>query len=158
MIKPIEYLDEAEKITRAVDHLIYITFTLVKDKKILIKSLTEIKKAIAYSINAILQYEYLIKKITIYKDPELNFKTFIQKCAKDYELTPEEIKKIQEIFLLIKNHKQSSMEFTRNEKLVIITDWETKTVNIEKIKEFLSLSKKLIQNTRNKILEKYKKT
>lgn len=154
MKKFTEYLEEAEKITKAVDHLLYLTFPLFKEKKILIKILIEIKKSFAYNINAILQYEYLLKRVQLYKDPKLNFKTFLNKCSPKYNISEEETKKIQELFQIIQNHKKSSMEFTRNGNLIIITDKETKSIKIQEIKEFLKLSKKLIQSTQDKILRK----
>ena len=43
MEKFIEYLAEAERIIKTADHLIYMTFPLVKDKKLLLKILSETK-------------------------------------------------------------------------------------------------------------------
>jgi hypothetical protein len=154
MEKFIEYLEEANKITKTADHMLYVTFPLVKDKKILIKILKELKKATAYCINSILQYEYLLRRISLYKDPQMNFRTFLIKCAPLYKLSKQEVQEIQEIFLLIKNHEQSAMEFTRGEKLVIITENETKTLEIKQIKKFINLNKKLIEKTQNRILRK----
>jgi len=145
-MKHLQYLEEADKITRTVDHLLYVTFSLIKDKHILIKILTELKRSLAYCINSILQYEYLFRRINLYKDPKMNFKTFLVKCSPKYNLSEEETNKIKELFGIIEQHNKSSMEFTKNEKLVIMTETQTSTVGIEKLKEFLSINKKLIRN------------
>lgn len=153
-MKPIEHLDEADKITKAIDHLIYINFPIIKSKKILTLSLEELKKAFAYSINAILQYEYLKKRIYLYKDPSLNFKVFSQKCAKEYSISTEEVQKIKNLFQIIKIHKESSVEFIKENKLIIITDHYQKIIKLEEIKEYIALSKKLIRYTRYNLLGK----
>ena len=154
MEKIIGYLQEAEKINKRIDHIIHVTFPLLKDKQILIRTLTELKKAAAYCINSILQYEYLYRRVQIYNDPRMNLKTFLNKCSQKYSLSQEEVEKIKDLFSIIEQHNQSSMEFTRNEKLVIITESETKSVGIPEIKEFLEINKKMIKNAKSHILRK----
>ncbi|MBT3405412.1 hypothetical protein HN832_01330 [archaeon] len=152
--KFIEYLQEANRITRTVDHLLYVTYPLIQDKKILIKILTELKKSTAFCINSILQYEYLLKRIPLYKDPKMNFKNFINKCAPRYQMSSIENQKITELFQIIENHKQSSMEFKKNNQLIILTETSQKIIKIETIKEFLQINKKLIENIKTQILDK----
>tara|TARA_Y100000310_G_scaffold328062_1_gene395511 strand:- start:46236 stop:46703 length:468 start_codon:yes stop_codon:yes gene_type:complete len=154
MEKVITYLEEAEKINRAIGHIMSVTFPLLKDKQVLIRSLTELKKSAAYAINAILQYEYLYRRIQLYKDPKMNLKAFINKCSKKYNLSQEEAERIKELFSIIEQHKESAMEFTRNEKLVIITDSQTKTVGIPEIRQFLEINKKMVRNAKEHILRK----
>ena len=148
--KFIKYLEEATKTTEALDHMIYVTFPLIKDKKMMIKILIELKKSTAYCINAILQYEYFFKRIRLTRDPIMNFRIFVQKCSQEYGLTHGETEKIRELFNLIEYHKRSPMEFMRKEKLVIVAE-KTKAVGIEEIKEFLKISKKLLQKTKEKL-------
>ena len=153
MEKFIENLKEAEKIIRTIDHLTYVTFPLVKDKRLLLKILSETKLAVANCINSILQYEYLYKRIKLYKDPKSNFNTFKEKCSKTYGITNEELKLISDLFEIVEMHKKSSMEFVRSEKIVILANnSQPKSISIEKIKEFLRISKSLLQKTKNRIL------
>jgi len=154
MQKFIEYLEEADKITRAMDHMLYVTYPLVKDKKILLRILMELKRANAYCINSILQYEYIFKRVRLTEDPKINLNAFFNKCAAYYELAPVSIQKIRELFSIVKEHNSSSMEFTRNEKLVIISNGEAKIVEIDKIKDFLVNTKNLIEKAKRKILQK----
>ena len=145
MNKILEYIQEANKITIAIDHLIYITLPIVKDKKILIKILIELKKATAYSINAILQYEYLKKRIQLYKEPKANFQVFLTKCASRYSLSEKEISEIKNLFEIIQKHEKSSVEFAKIDKLVIISDDKQTIITLEKSKEFLRILKKLLE-------------
>lgn len=153
MEKFLQNLEEAQKITRAIDHLLYVTYPLIKDKKILLKILEEAKKAIAYCINATLQYEYIYKRIELYKDPKTNIRIFIDKCSKTYGITREEIKNILELFELVERHKQSSMEFIRNDKIIILSEnMRQNYITLEKTKEFLTLTKNILQKTKIAIL------
>ena len=149
----LEYIQKAEKIIQTVDHMIYITFPLIKDKRLLLKILLETKIAITNCINSILQYEYIYKKITLYKDATTNFKTFKEKCASKYKITKEEINLIIELFDLAEKHEQSPMEFVKNEKVVILSEnLKPKTITIEKTKEFLLLAKNILNKTKREIL------
>lgn len=152
MKKFIYYLDEAQKIIRACDHMLYVSYPLVKDKHLVIKILKELKKALAYLINAILQCEYLFKKIKLYKDPKENFKTFKEKSAKRFTITQKEIQEIQELFELTELHGKSPMAFTRDEKIIILSDSLThKTVTIEKTKAFVHLAKTILKKTQDNL-------
>ena len=152
MEKFIENITEAEKIIKTADHLIYITFPLIQDKKLLLKILQQIKTAVAKCINSILQYDYLYKRISLYTEPKRNFETFQRKCAPRADIIANEIKLIQELFFLSDKHKNSPMEFVRNEKVVILSEnSEPITINLEKIKEFLIMSKNILTKTRNTI-------
>jgi len=148
MEKFIEYLDEAKKKIQTVDHLIYITFPLIKDKRLLLKILLETKIAISKCINSILQYDYLYKKINLYKKSETNFKIFKEQCALRYQITKEEINLITELFDIVQKHKESPFEFIKNEKVIILSENSRyKTITIEKIKEFLILAKSILKKT-----------
>jgi len=145
MEKFLENIEQAEKIIQTTDYLTYMTFPLIKDKRLLLKIISEIKIAIAKSINSILQYEYLYKRILLHKDPKLNFKTFKEKCAKKYNITEQEIKLILELFDIVEKHKKSSMEFLRKEKIVILSNnSEPRIITLEKTKEFLTTAKNIL--------------
>jgi hypothetical protein len=154
-MKFLEHLQESERIVNSVDHMIYITFPLVKDKRLLFKILTEIKLAIVNCINAILQFEYINERITLYKSAKENFETFINRCSIRYKITKEEIASILELFDIIEKYKDSPMEFFRNEKIVILSEnMKTKIITMEKIKFFLLLTKNLIKKTKEMFIQK----
>ena len=151
----LEHLQEAERTIRSVDHMIYITFPLVKDKRLLFKILTEIKSAIVNCINAILQYEYINERVTLYKSAKENFETFINRCTVRYKITKEEIASILELFDIIEKYKDSPIEFLRNEKIIIVSEnMKTKVITMEKIKFFLLLTKNLIKKTKGIFIQK----
>lgn len=155
MEKFLENLEQARATIQTADHLTYMTFPLVKDKKLLLKIVTEIKNAVANCINSILQYEYLYKRISLYKDSQANFKVFREKCATKYGITSEEIRSILELFEIAEQHKQSPFEFVKDEKVVILSEnMHRKTLTVEKTKEFLATAKNILRKAQGRFLRK----
>ncbi len=152
MEKFLKNIENAEKSIKTVDHMIYVTFPLIKDKRILLKVIQEMQNAITNCIKSILQYEFVFKNIKLYKDPKSNFRTFIKKCAPKYNIQKEDVKKIFELFDIVEKHKQSPFEFIREEKIVILSEeLKPKTLTIEKTKEFLILAKEILRKTKQRI-------
>lgn len=155
MEKFLDNLQKAEITIKIADHLIYMTYPLVKDKRLLLKIISEIKNAVANCINSVLQYEYLYKRISLYKDPKKNLKTFKEKCAPRYDITLEHIKLIIELFEIVEQHKRSPFEFIKDEKIVILSEgMGQKTLTVEKTKEFLAMAKNILKRTQEQFLRK----
>ena len=143
MDKKQEYLDASLKHLRIADHIAYVTFPLVNEKKLLLKIFEEVHKSLINLISALLLFEHQKNKIKLYKDNNENVKNFI-KLSQNYNINSEEIKKILEVIEINNKHKNSAMEFVRKDKVVImLDDLKTKTIDIQKIKEYLSLTKSL---------------
>ena len=129
----------------------YVTFPLVNEQRLLLKIFDEIYKSMRNCINAMLNYEYLYKRIHLYADNGENIRTFA-KCAKGYNLSNEQIKKILEILELNKKHKQSAMEFVKRDRIIILSDnLGTQILDIHRIKEHLILAKELLMQVNTKI-------
>ncbi len=149
-----ENLKQAIRSLQIADHMTYVTFPLVKEQRLILKIFDEIYKSIIGCINAILNYEYLYKRINLYTDNNDNMQTFINKCAKNYTLNNEQIKKIKEILELNKRHKQSAMEFVKKDKVVILSDsLKTQILNIQIIKQYLLIAKELLMKVNERIKE-----
>jgi hypothetical protein len=147
-----ENLNEAERLLKTSDHLIYVSNILLKDQKLLVKILPEIKIAISKTINAILQNDYLYKRIKLYKNPKENLETFKKKCAPRYNITNSEIIKIEELFKIVESHEKSPMEFTRGENVIILSDTNSHLiVNFKTAREYLNLGKTILNKARLKI-------
>ncbi len=156
MEKFLQNLQEAEKIIRLADHMIYVTFPLLKEKKILFKVISEIKIAISNCISSILLYEHASKRVSLYKNPEDNLQTFREKCAQRYGITKEEIFFIKEIFDISEKHRESSFEFVRDGNIVILSeDLKPKTISLERIKQFLLMSKTILRKSREGVTKNF---
>ncbi|MFH1787437.1 MAG: hypothetical protein ABH811_01455 [archaeon] len=153
MEKFIENIQSANKTIKIIDHMVYVTFPLIKDKRLLLKILLETKKAIVDCINSILQYEYLYKRIKLYKNQKENLRTFKEKCASKYNITKQEINLINELFEIAEQHKKSPFEFIKDKKIIILSEeLQPKIITFEKTKEFLILGKNILNKTKQVIL------
>lgn len=149
MEKFLEYLKIAEERIQTIDHMIYVTFPLIKDKRLLLKILSEMNFIILNAINSILQYEYLYKRINLTRDAQTNLRIFVQQCAPRYKITEQEIKLILELIDLAEQHKKSPFEFIKEEKVIILSEnLKPATITIDKAKEFLLTTKSILKKTR----------
>ena len=156
MQKIFRNLEEADRIIKAVDHLVYVTFPIVMDKRMLLNIISETKKAVALCINSILQYDYIYRKIRLYKDTKENFITFREKCAPRYGISPREVDMMASLFELAERHKKSPLEFVRNDKIVIMSDnFHISTITVEKTKEFVILARNLLEKIEKTIKTNY---
>jgi len=149
-IKPyISNLQKAIANIRIADHMVYVTYPVIKDKRLLLKALEQVSESVMQIVNAILQYDYLSDRVHLSKDSKINFESFINKCSKRYNITPEEIEYITELFSLGESHKKSPLEFIRRERIVIMSD-NLKTVNLDsdRLKRYLNLAKSLVNKAR----------
>jgi len=153
MEKFFENLEKSEKTIQTAGHLLYVTYPLVKDKRLLLKILTEIKKGIASCMNAVLQYEYLHGRVRLSSDSKINFKKFLDKCCPRYNISDTNIKKIIKLFDIVEKHKSSPFEFVKENKVVILSEnMDSEIITLEKVKEFLDSSKIVLQKAKDIIL------
>ena len=150
MEKHLESLQKAIQNMRISDHMLYVTYPVIKDKRLLLKALDQVSDSIILIINSILQYDYLNKRIELSKDnPNVNFEIFREKCSKRYNILPEEIIGINELFQLVESHRKSSVEFARKERIIIMTDnLKTNVIDSDKLKKYLNLAKSLINKAK----------
>ena len=140
-----ENLREAIKNIQIADHITYVTLPLVKEKRLLLKVFDEVYKAIMNCIMAILNYEFEIRKMRLYKDEKENLELFFNGYAKEYGINDEQIRKIKEIIELKERHNQSAMEFVRKDRVILLSDnLKTHSLDIVKIKEYLLLGKEIL--------------
>ena len=159
MIEIKDILDKTEKSLRTSDHMIYITYPLIKENRLLKKIIEDLYEIANNIMNAILQYEHTYKRINLdmnkNQDHEYNFNLFKNKCADRFNITSQEIQELEELFKLMMKHKESSFEFSRKNKLVIMSDnLRTESINLERLKKHLNILKIILKKTKNKIENK----
>jgi len=144
-------LEKASKALDTADHMVYVTYPLIKENRLLLRVLTEIYECLLNVINSILQYEYAYKRINLYKNPKDNFQTF-REISPAYKITEDQISRIIEIFKLMERHKKSPFEFIKNDKLVIMSEgMRTDTLSLDRIKFYLIEAKDILRKARNVI-------
>ena len=146
-----ELRDMARKKIQIADHMLTMTYPMVKDPKLLLAVMENIFLALTNSIGSLLHYERNYKRVPPFQDTFVSkFNIFKQKCAGKHNIDEEMILMIQEIKDIILQHKKSPVEFTRNDSFVICSDdYKMKTISLEKMKDYISKSKLFVQNINN---------
>lgn len=152
MEKFFENIENAEKNLRSIDHIVYVTFPLIKDKRLLLKVMHETRGILINCITAILQYEYMHKRINLSQNSQENFKVFTDKCSINYGINRHEIGLIIELFDFVEKHKMSPFEFVKGDKIIMLSEsLKPTTITLDKIKEFLILAKEVLKKTKGGI-------
>lgn len=142
------FIDEMNRNLKTADHLIYVTYPLVKDDKLIITALENLYNSLKNAIEAILFYDKLYKRISPYPE-NFSFKLeiFRMKCAPRYNFDREAVVLIQDIDELIEDYKESPMSFMRKDKYYIFNrDYKRmKHVDLPKIKYYISTAKSFIE-------------
>jgi len=133
----ISSLESSKRHLQVADHLVYTSFPIVKDLKLLLRSLESLALCLINAINALLQYEYVYKKIQLYSQARDNFQTFKRKSP-NYNITPSQLSTIIEILELAEKHKKSPLEFSKNNRIIIMSDTPAVlSLDIVKIKAYI---------------------
>ena len=141
----ISSLDSSKRHLRIADHLVYTSFPIVKDLKLLLKALEELSLALVSAINSILQYEYVYKRIQLYKDPRENFATF-KTLTPRYNISKSQLTTIVEILELAEKHKRSPLEFSKRDKIIIMSDSsQVLSLDSDKLKALLLETQDIIR-------------
>ncbi|MBW2989256.1 hypothetical protein KY358_02960 [Candidatus Woesearchaeota archaeon] len=150
-----ELRDAARKKIQIADHMLTMTYPLVKDPKLLLAAVENIFLALANSMGSLLYYEKNYKIIPPFQDNFTSkFNIFREKCAKRHNIDDGMVLMMDEIRDIVIQHKNSPVEFTRNDSLVICSqDYNMKTIDPEKMKRYIMKSKLFISNI-NSIINK----
>ena len=147
-----ENLNDAIKNLQIADHMTYVTLIILKENRMIIKILEELYSCATCLMKALLQYEFAYKRIPLYKNPQLNLKTFKQKISPRY-FDEAELKTMLTILEIQGKHKDSPVEFVRKDKFVILIGDKYEVLTIERIHGFLSVLKKAIIDVKAKIIK-----
>jgi len=143
-----ELRGEARQRLKNADHLITMTYPMVKDNKLLIAAIENLYQAIELSISSVLNYERLFKRITpFHEEFQSKFNVFSQNVAPRYNIDRSYIKLIQDMSDLVRAHKQSPVEFARKDKFVIASEsYELRQLTPQSVKDYVEKSKRFIQD------------
>jgi hypothetical protein len=137
---------QAKKTISAADHMLIMTFPLVKDPKILLAVLSSTFSALTNATDSLVTYERVFKRIPPPQDTfESKFNVFKDQISKRYNINSEYIKLILEIKEILNTHKKSPIEFSRNDRFIICTEnYRMKTISVEELKKYIAKTKMYI--------------
>ena len=142
-----ELREQAKKKLQLADHILTMTYPLVKDSRLLIAAVENLFLAFTNGMNSVLYYERLFKRIWPFPDNFTSkFDVFKDKCVKRYELDAEYLKIMRDIKDIIVAHKKSPMEFSRKENFVICSDnYRMRSISANELKVYVEKAKLFIK-------------
>lgn len=128
---------------KAADHMLTQTYPAIKDSRLLLSVLSNVRTGVEHSITAIMHYDRLFKKIPPFHDnfdSKLNhFRNTSAKLHKLEEFVPF-MSQVNELF---EKHNSSPVEFIKNSSLVICDDkYNIKAITAKDLKKFVDDSKR----------------
>lgn len=141
-----EQREKARKTIQLADHMLTMTYPMLKDPKILLSVLDNINNSIDLIISSILELERTFKRVPGYQDNfDSKLRVFREKVMPKYKISQEHLKLILKVRELMLAHKESPVEFTRKNNLVMATDnYEIRTLNDKSLKEIIFKAKVFI--------------
>ncbi len=139
---------------RSADHLLTVTYPVIKDPKMLVVVTQNIYTSMISGMKALLYYDRLYKRIgPLSADFWSQLDVFRRGSCKRYQIDQKFCQQIQELRQLIEKRQKSTMEFTRKDKFVICSgNYNLSVLNIKKVKNYLALAK-LFNKKVNKVIK-----
>jgi len=147
--------EKAQKNIKIADHMLSVTYPLIKDTKLLLAIIENIFLAMTNAMASVLYFERMYKRIPPFQDTfESKLNIFREKLVHKYNIDKGLVADMQEIKTIILEHKQSQVEFKRKDRFVICSDsYKLRTLGLNDIKNYLSKAKLFIEEMDN-ILKK----
>ncbi len=151
--------EEASKKISLADHMLFVTYPLVKDAKLLLAVMENIFLAHTHIMGSLLYYERMYKRVAPFFDTfESKYRLFSEKCSQRYAIEHEYLDLMREVKDILTAHKRSPIEFSRKDQFVICSDdYQLKVLKAEDIKTLVSKTKEFFNKVDSLIKELEKK-
>ncbi len=150
---------EAKKKIELADHMLFVTFPLVKDSKLLLAVMENVFLAHTHTMGYLLYYERMMKRVGPFFDTfESKYRLFSEKSVPSYGIDEDYLKLVRDVKEILTAHKRSPMEFSRKDQFVICSDdYELRVLKSDEIKEILSKTKGFFNKVDSLVKELEKK-
>ena len=140
-------INEAIKYYQTSDHLIYMTYPVVNDSKLMITIVQNMFKCVKICVGVIVEKEG--KSLPESFNSRLDF--FKKKCVEKHNINEETLKMVEEIHKIFNECEDSSVEFSRGTNLVICNEGYSniRAVNISQLKNHLVQLKNLLERAKS---------
>lgn len=140
-------LKKAKEQMNIGDHMLYMTYPILKENKLIISIAENIYNAMLYSMDALLMYERMYKRILSYPDKFSVKLEILRKISPRYNLNKDIIPTMQDLKIFLDERKNSRVEFSKNDKYVLFNQkQELRSLGIEKLKQNLNISKNMVNS------------
>ena len=148
-------IQNAQRNLSTADHLLYVTYPLLKDKHLIIQVAENIFLSLENSIKAFLYYERMFKRIpNVAEGFNIQFEMFKHRYSKLENLQPENLEYVRDLKMILDKHKKSTVEFMRNEKFIMYSSIDdVKTLTVDQLKSYLKQTKPIVEKVKNLTLQ-----
>lgn len=139
-------LKEANRLFKNSDHLAYMTYPLVQDKRLLMRILENLNDALSKLMGVLLYYDFIYNRSRPVPEKFMErIDLFRRGCARRYGIGDEQLKMITELHEIVEHRKKSSMEFMRGSDYIIASDdYKIRKIDIEQLKKWINGSKAFV--------------
>jgi hypothetical protein len=130
------------------DHMMSVTYPVVKEPKLLLAVIENIFLAQSNAIDALLHHERAYKRVPPFSEAfESKLHLLKFKCADEYGITTDHIRLFETIHALILKHKESPFEFSRDGKFIICSDeYQLDAISEQHIKDYIRSTKEMVKH------------
>ncbi|MBI3036225.1 hypothetical protein HYY73_00490 [Candidatus Woesearchaeota archaeon] len=143
-----EELSEGKRRLHTADHLLSITYPLVRDNRLLLTAVDNLHVAARNLMASLLHYEEAFKRVPHFRDEhDSMLYWFRSRCMPNYKLGSDYGVVIDELNSLVSEHKASAVEFSRKDSFVICSDtYSIKKVTLAQLKSYAGILKKMLMD------------
>jgi hypothetical protein len=139
-------LKEANRLFKNSDHLAYMTYPLVQDKRLLMRILESLNEALSKFMEVLLYYDFVYNRSGPVPQSFMErLDVFRRRCSGRYGIGEGQLKMIMELHEIVEHRKKSSMEFMRGSDYIIASDdFRIRKIGIDQLKKWINESKDFV--------------
>ncbi|MBD3263097.1 hypothetical protein GF374_01820 [Candidatus Woesearchaeota archaeon] len=138
----------AKKEIEVADHLLYMTYPMIKETKFLLAIAGHIITASRAALQSLLEYERYYKQIEAYpKNFAMEISIYRQKLEEKYKFDPKYYRLLGKLLEVYKYDKNGTMRFRRGNKYILTShDYDTATLDLNSVKRYSSVTRKFVND------------
>ena len=142
---------ESLKKYRVADHILNVTYPLLKDTKLLLGVTDNLFLALTTAMSSVLYHERIFKLVPFFEDSfESKFNVFRHRCVPRHKINSEYIDLIQDLQEIISLHKKSPIEFRRKDRFIICNkNYQMRGITTNQLKTYLQKTKEFLKITQD---------
>ncbi len=139
-------LSEGKRKLMTADHLVSITYPLVKDNRLLLTAADNLFGAAKNLMVSLLHYDEAFKRIPHFREEyDSMLYWFRSRCMPYYGLSREYTAATDDLRVLLDEHKASTVEFSRKDGLVICSDsYRIRKITVAQLKSYVGILKRML--------------
>lgn len=147
--------DKAVEKINVADHMLFMTYPVVKDPKLLLAVVENVFASLDYGVGAILHHQRRNHKIPNFQETfSSRFALFQRSAVPMLSLSPNYVKLISDVRTLLSAHRKSPITFVKKDKFIICSPkYEIRSLDVGLVKKYI-FETKIFVSQMNKIVSK----